>query len=177
MKPSEIEKILAAEEILVDTREQETSSARWRYKAFGCPWRREKLDAGDYTAEFGNGEKRYSLQGLAAVERKMSLDELCACFTSERARFAREFERARAAGTRLYLLVEGATWDKVYRGDYRSRLAPKALAASLMTWMARYDCRVVFCESRSSGRLIADILRYEARERLEQTINNEETER
>ena len=161
----------------MDTREQDTSSARRRYASFGVPWKREKLDAGDYTAVFDDGENQFSLVGIAAVERKMSLDELCSCFTSERARFAREFERAKAAGTRLYLLVEGASWEKVYKGDYRSRLNPKALAASLLTWMARYDCRVVFCEAKSSGRMIAEILRYEARERLEQTINNEETER
>lgn len=171
MKPSEIEKILNAEEILVDTREQETSSARMRYNAFRTPYRREKLDVGDYTAEFVNGENRYSLRGLVTIERKMSIDELCSCFTVGRARFTREFERAKASGTRVYLLVEGATWERIFAGDYRSKINPKSLAASIMTWMVRYDCRIIFCEQRSSGRLIADILRYEARERLEQTVN------
>ena len=82
--------------ILVDTREQDTTSLRRRLELMNCPWERQKLDFGDYSAKcrLPNGEW-LDLSPKVAVERKMSFDELCACFCRGRQRFTREFERAR----------------------------------------------------------------------------------
>lgn len=153
--------------LIVDTREQDTPRARARYKNFRR-YEREKLDFGDYTAKiYLPDETVYSLADKVVIERKMSLDELCLCYTHDRGRFEREFERAAEKGAKTYLLVENATWEKVYSGDYRSKMRATALTASLLTWLCRYNCTAVFCKPATTGALIRDILYREAKERLE----------
>jgi hypothetical protein len=39
--------------------------------------------------------------------------------------------------------------------------------ASITAWMARYDCKVIFCKQEISGALIKEILYRELKERLE----------
>lgn len=167
MHPVEIQKILDSMIILTDSREQATEQSKRRYAAFGIPWRRSKLDFGDYSATLTMPDgTEFSLADKVCVERKMSLTELCACFTHDRERFMREFERAKSAGARLYLLVENATWEMAYNGKYRSKMKPQALIASMFAWMARYGCQIVLCKAETSGKIIKDILYREAKELL-----------
>ena len=167
MHPSEIEQALKSFEILVDTREQPTKSYYRRLKSMAVPLHRQKLDFGDYSARVTLADDSfYSLNDKVCVERKMNLDEICACFTKQRPRFIREFERAKEAGARIYLLIENADYEKAYSGDYRSQMKPNALTASLLAFQARYDCRIVFCPAQMSGRIIKDILYREMKERL-----------
>lgn len=167
LHPVEAEQTLDSMTVLVDTRERPTEYSEKRYAQFGRPYRREKLDVGDYSAEFvtPTGEI-ISLKDSVVVERKNSIDELCMCFTSERGRFEREFQRAAKGGIKLYLLVENATFESIYNGKYRSRMTPNALVASILAWLARYDCQIIFCKAETSGKIIHDILYYEMRERL-----------
>lgn len=101
----------------------------------------------------------------------MSLDELALCFGKERARFQREFERSSAAGARVYLLVENATWENLLNGKYRSKLNPDSYFASLLAWSVRYNLVPIFCKAETSGKIIAGILRYELRERLSKMVD------
>lgn len=104
MTPREIETALETMVVIVDTREQDTPRLRARLKAMECPYEREKLDFGDYSAKFSvNGEW---MRPNVSVERKMDFGELAQCFCKGRARFKREFDRAKAAGVKIYLLVE-----------------------------------------------------------------------
>ena len=171
MHPVDLEQTLDAMTMLVDTRERPTKISDRRYAQFGKPYRREKLNVGDYSAEFllPSGEM-VSLKDKVVVERKNSIDELCMCFTSERGRFEREFQRAAENGIKIYLLVENATFEAMYNGKYRSRFNPKSLVASVLAWLSRYNCVLIFCKSEMSGRLIRDILRYEMREILERMM-------
>ena len=166
--PFALEKALSSLTLLVDTREQDTPALRERLRSCGLPHRREKLDFGDSSCAYvaQDGEEQ-SLAGVVAIERKMSLDELCLCFGKDRPRFEREFQRAKEAGARLYLLVEDASWEDVLHGRYRSRMKPAALLASLLAWQERYDLRVVFCRRETTGVLLHKILRYALKVRLE----------
>ena len=163
----EIDTALKTLTILVDTREQPTARFQKRIMSMGVPAVRYKLDFGDYSAKvmLPNGEE-YSLVRSICVERKMDIDELCSCFCQERRRFVREFERAKEAGAKTYLLIEDASWEKIFRHNYRSMMTPNALAASIETWLARYDCTILFCKPETSGRLIKEILFREMKERL-----------
>lgn len=153
---------------LVDTREQNTAAFRRRIKQIGCPVERQKLSFGDYSAKFPLPDGGwFDLSPLVAVERKMSLDELCMCYTRERPRFEREFVRAKDAGAKIYLLVEDASWEAAYLGEYRSQMTSKAFVASLLAWLARYNCQILMCSHMTSGHLIRDVLYREAKERLE----------
>ena len=167
----EIDIALRDMKIIADTREQDTPAFRKRFAGSGLTIVRNKLDFGDYTAVTEIDGKVYSLENVAVVERKMSLDELAMCFGKERARFQREFERSSAAGARVYLLVENATWENLLAGRYRSKLKPESFFASLLAWTARYNIVPVFCKADISGKVIAGILRYELRERLAKLID------
>lgn len=167
MHPIDIESTLKTMVCICDSREQATEQSKRRYADFGVPWERGKLDFGDYSAVFTlpNGSK-LDLREVVAVERKMSLDELCGCYTHDRARFEREFERAKAVNAKIILLIEEASWEKAYNGKYRSQMKPQALVASMLAWLARYDCQIIMCRAELSGRIIHDVLYREAKERL-----------
>lgn len=153
--------------VLVDTREQQTEALEKRLKTMELPYAREKLDFGDYSVKCTLSDKsEINFKDVLAVERKMSLDELANCFCKDRERFTREFERAKDKGAKVYLLVENATWEKVYNGVYRSQMKPNSFAASIHTWQARYNSQILFNKSELSGKLIADILKKEVKERL-----------
>lgn len=171
MEIFEQEQILKTFEILVDTREQPTKRSRERYEAFGCQYRRNALNYGDYTysANFGGKPlfKEGTVSGFCVVERKMNLDELASCFGSGRARFQREFERAVEHKAKIYLLIEDASWEKLLGGKYESRFNPAALTASLIAWSVRYNITPIMCDRKSSGKLIKEILYRDFKERLE----------
>lgn len=167
MHPFEVDEALKTLTILVDTREQPTAKFKSRIESMGVPSTRRKLDFGDYSAKVTLPDgSEYSLQSAVCVERKMNLDELCSCYCQERKRFKREFERAKNANAKIYLLVENATWEKIYRKNYQSMMNPKALLGSLTTWLSRYNCTILFCTPDTSGKLIKDILYREMKERL-----------
>ena len=169
MSPFEIDEALDGMVCLVDSREQDTSRLRARLKQMDCPNERMKLDFGDYSAKFPlpNGEW-FSLADKVVIERKMHIDELCNCYCQSRQRFIKEFVRAADSGAKVYLLVEDATWEKIYAGKYKSQMRETALVASLLAWCARYNCIPTFCKPETSGKLIKDILYREGKERMEE---------
>lgn len=153
--------------LLLDTREQDTARLRERLTMAALPFERQKLDFGDYSAKFPLPDGSwYDMSRDVAIERKMDLDEICQCYTRERERFQREFDRAKAVNAKIYLLIENATYEQVLSGRYRSRMQPNALAASIFAWLARYDCQILMCKQATSGRLIREILLREGKERL-----------
>lgn len=168
MNPFEIGRALKNLTLIVDTREQDTDRLRRRIRQTGLPFVRQKLDFGDYSAKttLDNGTE-FDISSSVSIERKMNLDELCACYCKDRKRFTREFERAKSAGAKVYLLIENANWEKAYSGSYRSKMSPQALTASLFAWLARYDCQIIFCKEETSGKIIREILYREMKERLE----------
>ena len=165
--PSEIDSILATMEIIVDTREQNTDALKKRMEGFGCPSIRKKLDFGDYSFQFTLPDGTVqSGQGIAVIERKMSLSELASCFTSGRARYRREFERAVQAGTQIHTIIENASYEKLYSGNYRSKLNPRSFIRTYLSWAGRYGMQLHFCKAETTPKLIRDILYYSLREHL-----------
>lgn len=167
MNPVDIKSVLEKAVLLVDTREQDTPALHRRLERIGLPHRREKLFSGDYSIASEIDGAEITLSQTVAIERKMSLDELAMCFGTDRQRFVKEFDRAKDSGMRLYLLVENASYENLYNHKYRSKLNPNAFIASLFAWMARYDCRVIFCKEETAPRIIHDVLYRELKERIE----------
>lgn len=177
MNIPEVQNALDTLTLLVDTREQDTPRFRKRMSAVCLPYVRQKLDFGDYSARITmpNGVQRDFAQDFA-IERKMSIDELAQNLTRGRARFEREFFRARKAGAKIYLLVEGADWDKIYTGRYRTKMHPNALSASMVTWLARYHCQIIMCPVAYTPNLIGEIVKKEAREILMREVESDVNE-
>lgn len=172
MHPLDIEEILKSFRIIVDTREQATTRAKQRYRSFGVPYERGTLRYGDYSANITLNEKPlYDLQkpvfSKCVIERKMSLDELAICFTSGRERFEREMQRASENESRIFLLVENGSYEKIRAHNYKSRFHENAFLASLTSWSIRFDINIVFCQSMTSGALIKEFLYRDMKERLE----------
>lgn len=166
LHPSEIETALDNMVILVDTREQGTPQAQRRWARLGeC--KRQKLNFGDYSAmtELSDGTV-ISLADKFVVERKMDLEELANCFGTDRARFEREFNRAKDAKGKIVLLVENASWQSIYLHRYKSRLKPSAMIAAIFAWLSRYDYVPIFCTPDMTPSVMRDMLRYALREEL-----------
>lgn len=165
--------VLESFRVLRDTREQDTARARKRYEAIVVPVDKATLSYGDYTynAKLPSGawihDTSATISPAAVVERKMDIDEVAQCLTRSRPRFVREFERARAAGARVYLIIENGSWEHIISGQYRTRVHPNALLGSLVAFIVRYNAGVIFCKEESSGRLIREVLYRDLKERLE----------
>jgi ERCC4-type nuclease len=95
------------------------------------------LYAGDYSVA--------GLESSFAVERK-SIDDLAnCCMGANRDRFERELCRLR--GYRFKRLLVIGTREDIAAGHYHSRIAPKAVLATLGAFEVRYDLPVVFAET------------------------------
>lgn len=168
----EQKEVLSTFQILVDRREHQTPKAEERYKAFGVPYQKATLNYGDYcgliTINAGwIHDTTKTVSAACVIERKMSLDELASCFGRGRDRFDREFQRARDAGAKVYLLTENGSWEAIINHRYRSRLTPQAFLASLTAWTVRYNLTPIFCKPATSGKLIKEILYRDMKERLQ----------
>ncbi len=158
---SELKAELKKLAIICDTREQDRHVEEF-FNQKKIPTIVRKLDTGDYSAQIGD----LTLERSVAIERKRNLDELCACMTSDRDRFEREFIRAKAINQKIYLIIENATWSDIMLGNYRSKLSSKSLSASIFSWLARFDVTLLFCQPNETPRIIYSILYYYAREEL-----------
>lgn len=79
----------------------------------------------------------YSVAGLThciSIERK-SLPDLVMCVGTERERFEKEIQRMLAYETRAIIVEAG--WSDVEAGLWRSRISPKAVSGSILSWVAR----------------------------------------
>lgn len=141
MNGVEQQEVLQSIEILVDTREQPTRRAMKRYERFKCSHRRCTLSYGDYeyNATLPDGKQIYdvteTISPACVIERKMSLDELAACFCKGRERFVKEFERARESNARVFMIVENANWENLLNGKYRTKMSANAFVVSLVAFM------------------------------------------
>ena len=173
MDAFQIESCLKSMQIFIDSNEQQTEQARRRYSSFSVPYIRQKLDYGDYTYNFTlpDGKPLHventRVYGDVVIERKMSLTELSSNLCQEKARFKREFQRAKEHGAKIYLLVEDASWEKLMHGRYGTRFHPNAYMAALLGIMAEFDISPIFCQKELSGKMINNILYRELRKRLE----------
>lgn len=93
----------------------------------------------------------YTVQGLekeVALERK-SLSDFVSCCGPERERFTRELHRMMAYPQRA-VIVE-ASWADLENGNFRSRINPKSVCHSALSWMATYRVPILMAGSREAG--------------------------
>lgn len=166
---AEIEKALKTMVILVDTREKKWEHIRTALEDLGCPCVSTKLDFGDYSYRYTrpDGTQADCRDGIV-LERKANLDEICGNFTYGRERFAREFQRAKAKGAEVHLLIEDTNWGKIKNHLYLSRLHPAALTGNLLSWGFRYGLHIWFNTTALTGEFIYTLFRYHLRNQLQE---------
>lgn len=136
------------------------------------------LKVGDYTIAVQLPNKEVvNFKDKVVVERKADLNELCCNLFDKKdeegfTRFERELIRAKEQGIKVYLVIETTDMhnkilsSKHFRYDKASKVSPASFNALLMTLCSRYNINVWYTDKANAGRLIHDILYYEAREYL-----------
>lgn len=148
--------------VITDSREQKNEHIIEWLEDKKLPHVRRKLSVGDYSAMLEDQTLEYDI----AIERKGSIDELAGNFTAERERFEREMLRGKACGTHMFLVLENCSWQDILAHNYRSKMLPKALMASMLSWQARFNLNITFCKPDETGAIIYSILYYSLREQL-----------
>ena len=140
--------------IVSDTREKKNEHVLKYFERKGIEYRVDTVDTGDYY-----DTERPNVR----VERKMSLEELAHNLISgDKSRFYREIRRARAQGIELIILCEHGgihclndvkEWVPKY-----GKVTGRALADAIARLEIGYGVPVLFCDKRSTGRRILEIL-------------------
>lgn len=136
------------------------------------------LKVGDYTIAVQLPNKEIvNFKDKVVIERKADLNELCCNLFDKKdeegkTRLERELERAKEQGIKVYLVIETTDMhskilsSKHFRYDKASKVSPASFNALLMTLCSRYNISVWYTDKYNAGRLIHDLLYYEAREYL-----------
>ena len=150
--------------LLIDSREKPKAirSIVKYFDSIGLTHETTKLLIGDYM-DFNRPQ--------IVVDRKQNIAELAKNCTSDHERFRRELERAKKAGCTLVVLVEqnrykdrdkwirvGTIEDLMLWESPHTTIRGEKVYRVLRSWMARYPLRVEFCDKRSSGRRIYEII-------------------
>lgn len=169
MHPVEIDETLGKFSVVVDSREQKWAHIENTLRSTETPYDKRKLSYGDYSCEAVKPDGTLiSLADRTVIERKASIDEIVGNFTKGRARFDREFRRALKDKAKVFLLIEDELlWQNIQLHNYRSKMPPKALLATLCSWQARFNITVIACRKQDSGTLIKAVLYYALRDHLQ----------
>ena len=162
LKEKEITDLLKGLTIICDSREQVNEHVVGYLESKKIPCTTRKLETGDYSAMIND----MTLERDVVVERKANIDEIAGNFTVNRQRFEDEFLRAKAEGIKVFLIIENCTWGDIFLHNHRSKLLPKSLIASLLSWQVRFNITLIFCNPNETGQIIYGILYYAAREAL-----------
>ena len=150
--------------LLIDSREK-PKAIRPIVKYFdsiGLVHETSKLFIGDYQ-DFNRPQ--------IIVDRKQNIAELAKNCTADHERFRRELERAQKANTTLVVLVEQDRYkdrdrwihcetveDLMLWESPHTTIRGEKVYRVLRSWMAKYPLRVEFCDKRSTGRRIYEII-------------------
>lgn len=150
--------------LLIDTREK--NSAIGKITAYfdtqGVQYDRTKLYIGDYM---------YLDNPTVVIDRKRTINELVSNCTGDSQRFKAELERAKAAGVNIIFLVEQNRYtdrgrvvsvksisDLILWEPKYGRIRGEQVYRILAGWMYKYPIRIEFCDKRSTGRRIIELL-------------------
>lgn len=158
----ETTELLKSLTVICDTREQVNVNVTEYFSKNKIPYKSRKLDVGDYSVMVGDT----TFEDDVVCERKANIDEICGNMTADRDRFEREFLRAKANNIKVFLIVENCTWSDILLHNYRSKLTPKSLMATLLSWQVRFNVSIIFCKPQETGQIIYYTLYYAVREKL-----------
>lgn len=153
--------------LIIDTREKPKAIANIlrTFDEYGVRYETSKLLFGDYMD--------FNRPGLV-IDRKQNIGELAKNVTGpkkERDRFIAELERAKAAGTKLVILVEqnrykyNGQWKRVENitdlmlwSSEHTSIQGEKVYRTLAALQYRYNIIVMFCDKRQTGKEILKLL-------------------
>lgn len=175
---SDIKKLLKENfMILYDTREQQNSHILAYFDSKKIPYKRKKIDEGDYTAIITKRHDMGIYRDLyfpVAIERKNSVDELAGNLsektdTHDDIRLIRELQRAKSKGVKLYMVIEDKdAMEHIKAGKYRSQYRPTAFYGRVRSIQTQYLYGMEFINKIDAGNTIYGILKYSVRNFLKE---------
>lgn len=145
---SEVKELIDSMVVIVDTREKKNLHITDYFEKHNIKYIRKALPCGDYSFYIDNKTHNLSLpreiyfDNEIIIERKASLEELSANFTTGRARIEEEFSIAKAG--KKYLLIENANYSDVVNGNYDTQYNKKAFLGTLHSFNHKYNLEIVF---------------------------------
>ena len=140
--------------IIVDTREQKWSHIKDYFDRHCIQYVERKLDEGDYQIE---GKPNLT------IDRKKDLQEMYQCLSNQKSRFYKEVRRCHEKGIKLVVLIEHggqiksladvSKWTPKY-----GTISSREISERLYRLHIAYGVEVLFCDKRSTGRRIVEIL-------------------
>lgn len=139
---------------IFDSREKKNDHIKAYFEKHGIPFKVQKLDEGDYQIE---GKPNIS------VDRKKDMTEMYNCAVNDKSRFMKEVRRCHEKGIKLFVLVEHGgqiksladvpNWKPKY-----GTISSREIAERLYRLHISYGVEFLFCDKRSTGRRIVEIL-------------------
>ncbi|MBQ1574251.1 MAG: ERCC4 domain-containing protein [Clostridiales bacterium] len=149
--------------LISDTREKKNQHVLDYFEAVGIKYEIAKLDFGDYMDAYRPG---------IVIDRKQNIAELAKNVVGkDRDRFVRELERAKAAGSKMVILVEQNRYkdrerwisvkepaDLMLWSSPHTKIRGERVFRSVSGLIAKYGISVQFCDKRTTGRNILRII-------------------
>lgn len=150
--------------LLIDTREKQKAIRKIidYLQQTKTEYDSTKLYFGDYMD--------YNRPGVV-IDRKQTIAELAKNCTTESPRFRREMTKAKRAGAKLIILVEQDRYqaagrtvhvrtieDLIQWTNPRTMVTGEKVFRVLKSWCNNYPIRVEFCDKRTTGKRIIEII-------------------
>lgn len=154
--------------IICDSREKENLNILKTFEKHNIAYEVRALPIGDYIIQTLNG-----YVAPVIIERKKNINEIIGNIlqkpnTGEEVnRFEKELIRASKSPNKLIVLIEELDgYEKMLKGNYRSKVHPNAITGKLFSLKARYGFELVFIDPKYSASFIHKTLYYDLREKL-----------
>lgn len=142
--------------IIVDTREKKNAHILKYFITHDIDYKLQKMDVADYQIENKDN---------LVIDRKQNLDELARNLMnrSDHARFWKEVRKAKDRQIKLIVLCEHGGQIKNIKSvaDWHSKYSPvsgRALMDEIYRLHIAYGVEFLFCDKRSTGRKIIELL-------------------
>jgi ERCC4-type nuclease len=166
---TELNKILKTLTIVVDTRENVNGHILDYLHQKEIPVKLQKLDTGDYGCMIPKNEELNIPRDMyldCRVERKADIGEITNNLQKS-TQTAFENELIRSKDIPFTLIVEDKDgYEKMLKGEYRSRYNPLALLGRLNTFKAKYNFEIVYLDKKFSGNWLYHHFYYRAKHYL-----------
>ena len=137
-----------------DSREKKNEHIKSYFERHGIPFKVQKLDEGDYQID-GNPN--------ITVDRKQNMQEVYNCVVNDKSRFMKEVRRCYEKGIKLYILIEHSPQIKTledvpkWKNKYGT-ISSRELMERLYRLHISYGVEIIFCDKRSTGKRIVELL-------------------
>lgn len=149
--------------VIVDTREKKNDHIIDYFNEHGIHYKKKALEFGDYTFYLPANEelsipRPIYFENDVIIERKASLEELSANFTTGRTRIEKEFAASKAK--KKYLLIENSSYGDLIEGNYNTDYNKRAYWATLHSFNHKYNLEVFFTSNKYSAVYILGVFQY-----------------